>query len=82
MTRQIVIPELEAAPNIRYTRWSQEDKKIVATYYGRKDTQYLANYLGKSINALQGKTNVMGITCTSTDEEREELIRKIEAGEI
>jgi hypothetical protein len=80
-TRRIVIPELEEAPPPR-TFWTLEEKIVVASYYGRRETAAIANYLGKTLASTQGAAGALGINFSTTDEEREEIIRKIEAGEI
>ena len=80
-TRRIIIPELEAAPPARQY-WTQEEKAILASYYGNRDTASIARYLGKSINSVQGLARMLGLSFTCTDEEREDIIRKIEAGEL
>ena len=81
-TRRIVIPELEAAPAQGRQFWSQEDKMIVAAYYGVKETDALARYLDRSLASIQFMARVLGISFSSTDEDRDTVTGRIEAGEL
>ena len=79
-TRRIVIPELEAAPEAEYTFWSMEQKIALASYYGIKDPEAVAKYLGKGTGKMQSQAKKLGVYYGMTDDDREEVIRKIEAG--
>ena len=81
-TRRIIIPELETATPSGYSFWKQEDKMILASYYGIKDTTQIAEYLGKTVASVQAMTKTLGLKFVIIDEDREEILRKIEAGEI
>jgi hypothetical protein len=81
MTRIINIPELEDAPTPNRVYWNQDDKLIVATYYGKKETEYIARYLKRSVAAVQTTARSLGINYQLADEDRAEIIKQIEAGE-
>jgi hypothetical protein len=81
MTRIINIPELEDAPTPNRVYWSQDDKLIVATYYGKKETEYIAKYLKRSVAAVQTTARNLGINYQLPDEDRQQIIRQIEVGE-
>jgi hypothetical protein len=81
MTHRIIIPELEELPKPAYDFWNQRDKLAVASYYGVKESQRLADYLGRSLASLQTQAVALGVSFTTSEEEREEICRAIEAGE-
>jgi len=81
-TRRIVIPELEAAPAQPRQYWSQQDKMVVAAYYGVKETDALARYLDRSLASIQFMARVLGISFSSTEEDRDTVTGRIEAGEL
>lgn len=81
MTRTIKIPELEDAPPAHRIYWSQDDKLIVAAYYGKKETDAIARYMKRSVAAVQCTARNLGIHYQVSDDDRQEIIRQIESGE-
>lgn len=81
-SHRIIIPELEAAPDSIYVFWSRDEKVTLASYYGIKDTFSIAKYLGKSTGKIQSQAKKLNVRFGMTDTEREDIIRRIEAGEI
>lgn len=79
---KIQIPELEEAPDIRYRRWSPEDKIILATYYGIKATKLIAQHFDRPIGQLHHMVGKLGISYMSTQKERDEIIKRIQSGEL
>lgn len=81
-SHRVIIPELEAAPDSVYAFWSMDDKIALASYYGVKDTFALAKYLGKSTGKIQSQAKKLNVHFGMTDEERDEVILRIKAGDI
>ncbi len=79
--RKIVIQELEDAPDIRGKKWSRDEELILATYYGKKSPASIADYLKKSPMAIKHHSAIIGVSYKTTDEEREEILRKLQQEE-
>ncbi len=58
---EIIIPELEDAPDTDYRQWSQKEEAILRRYYGKKRVADIAKYLNRSITSINGKANRMGL---------------------
>lgn len=65
-----VIPELEELiknhkPKIRY--WTEEDVKALIKYFHLVDVRELAKFFGRSVQAVQCKAHVLGLTGARND---------------
>lgn len=75
--RKIVIPELEQLPDINPRAWTLDERTILVTYYGKKDIDAICKYLKKSRAGVRTQAYDLGIGYKSTDEERQEIIRRL-----
>jgi len=57
---EITIPELEDSPPTR-RMWTEREESVLRKYYGRTDTRKIADYLGRSTDAVHGKAQNLGL---------------------
>lgn len=66
---EIVIPELEAIPDVERRRpWSEWEEGVLKKYYSRKPAEAIAKALNRSTTAIQQKARIMGISAIGEDE--------------
>lgn len=72
--QQIVIPEFEEYIKRfgihKYKIWSEQEESVIRNYYGVIPTSMLAEYLGRSIKAIQDKAAMMGVTAAENQQKR------------
>jgi len=79
--RRITIPELEDAPESVSQKWTREEEIVLATYYGKKSPASIAGYLKRTPMAIKHHAAIVGISYETTEEEREEILRKLQQEE-
>lgn len=57
----VFIPELEDCPPAR-RMWTVYEESVLEEYYGRTDSRKLAEFLDRSIRAVQNKASLMGLS--------------------
>ena len=59
---ELVIPELEAAPDLGKRPWTEHERDVLRSYYGRKKTAAIAEYLGRTVPAVHKQAEGLGLT--------------------
>lgn len=66
---EIVIPELEAIPDIERRRlWTEWEEGVLRKYYSKKPAEAIAKALSRSTSAIHNHARMMGISATGEEE--------------
>jgi len=69
---EIVIEELESAPDEPRKFWSVKEEAILKKYYLKKGARPIADYLGRTVRSVRCKAEAMGLRRKVRDESNED----------